>query len=170
MPTPTARDLMTDRVLPARADWSLQELASFFTEHSISGAPVISDYGGVIGVVSLTDIARHGSEPSPETADEAEGETPPAFYLGDADVREDEALSALRERPQTTVRDIMMPAVFSVEEDAPVHKVADRMVRAQIHRLLVVHEGTKRDVAGIISAIDVLAWVRNQGGSPTDGT
>lgn len=169
MPTLTARDLMTDRVLPARADWSLQELASFFTEHSISGAPVISDYGGVIGVVSLTDIARHGSDPPPETA-EAEGETPPAFYLGDADVREDEALSALRKSPQTTVRDIMMPAVFTVEEDAPIHEVADRMVRAQIHRLLVVHSGTKRDVAGIISAIDVLEWVRDQGGSATDAT
>lgn len=44
------------------------------------------------------------------------------------------------------------------------------LVRAQIHRLLVVHEGTKRDVAGIISAIDVLEWVRDQGSSPTDGT
>lgn len=169
MPTPTARDLMTNRVLSVQADWSLQELASFFTEHSISGAPVISDYGGAIGVVSLTDIVRHGSEPPPETADEAEAETPPAFYLGDADVREDEALSALRESPQTTVRDIMMPAVFTVEEDAPLHEVADRMVRAQIHRLLVVHAGTKRDVAGIISAMDVLEWVRDQG-SATDGT
>jgi CBS domain. len=57
----------------------------------------------------------------------------------------------------------MMPAVFTVEEDAPIHEVADRLVRAQIHRLLVVHSGTKRDIAGIISAIDVLEWVRDQG-------
>ncbi|MEF8816607.1 MAG: CBS domain-containing protein [Salinibacter sp.] len=169
MSLPTARDLMTDRVLTAQADWSLQELASFFTEHSISGAPVISDYGGVIGVVSVTDIARYDSEASSETEEEAEREEPPAFYLGDADVRDDEALNALRGRPQATVRDIMMPAVFTVEEDAPIHEVADRMVRAQIHRLFVVHAGTKRDIAGLISAIDVLEWVRDQG-SATDGT
>lgn len=163
MPTPTARDLMTDRVLPAQADWSLQELATFFTEHSISGAPVVSDYGGVIGVVSMADIARHDSEASPETENETEHEEPSAFYLGDADVRGNEALSTLRRHPETTVRDIMMPAVFTVEEDAPIQEVADRMVRAKIHRLLVVHSGTKRDIAGIISAIDVLAWVRDQG-------
>jgi Predicted transcriptional regulator, contains C-terminal CBS domains len=73
---------MTDRVLTAQADWSLQELASFFTEHSISGAPVISDYGGVIGVVSVTDIARYDSEASSETEEEAEREEPPAFLSG----------------------------------------------------------------------------------------
>lgn len=162
MPPPTARDLMTDRVLPAQADWSLQELATFFTEHSISGAPVVSDYGGVIGVVSLTDIARHDSDAS-EPEEGAEREEPPAFYLGDADRRGGEALSTLHQHPQTTVRDLMMPAVFTVEAEAPIHEVADRLVRAQIHRLLVVHSGTKRDIAGIISAIDVLEWVRDQG-------
>lgn len=124
---------------------------------------MVSDYGGVIGVVSLSDIARHDSEASPETEEEVEREEPAAFYLGDADVHGNEALSTLRRHPETSVRDIMMPAVFTVEEDTPIHEVADRMVRAKIHRLLVVHSGTKRDIAGIISAIDVLEWVRDQG-------
>jgi len=167
MPTSTARDLMTDRVLPARADWTLQELASFFSEHSISGAPVVSEYGGLIGVVSLTDIARHNSEAA-ESEEEADREEPPAFYLGDAGLRGGDAMTSLQQHPQTTVRDIMMPAVFTVEEDAPIHEVADRMVRAQIHRLFVVHSGTKREVAGIISAIDVLEWVRDQGAPAAD--
>ena len=68
----TARDLMTDRVLAARADWSLRELATFFTEHAISGAPVVSEFGTAIGVVSLTDIARHDRESpaGPDSDDE----------------------------------------------------------------------------------------------------
>lgn len=160
MSTPTAHDLMTDRVLAARADWSLRELASFLTEHSISGAPVVSEYGGAIGVVSLTDIVRYDSEtPStPETEDEPSG-----YFLGNtATPQEEDALDALQAHPQITVEDIMMPAIFTVEEDAPIHEVADRMVRGQLHRLLVVRPGTKRDVVGIVSAIDLLDWIREQ--------
>lgn len=154
----TARDLMTESVLAARAEWSLKELASFFTENAISGAPVVSEYGSAIGVVSLTDIARHDSRTS---ATDEEREEPPAYFLGTTPTpQEDETLSRLRNRPQTTVKDIMMPAVFTVEEDAPISEVADRMVRGQLHRLLVVRSGTKRDVVGIVSAIDLLEWIR----------
>lgn len=162
MSMPIARDLMTDRVLPAQADWTLQRLAQFLTEHSISGAPVVSEYGGVIGVVSLTDLARHDSKP--DTGAE-ETEEPPAYYLGDREAPpSEEGLNVLEQNPQTTVRDIMMPAVFTVEENAPIDEIADRMVRGKLHRLFVVQEGTKRDIAGIISAIDLLDWVRKQGG------
>ena len=168
MPSPTARDLMTDRVLTAQADWSLQELATFLTEHSISGAPVVSDYGGVIGVVSLTDIVRHDSEASPTSTEADETESPPAFYLGDADLRGKNALNSLQSTSETTVRDIMMPAIFTVEEDASIHQLADRMVRGQLHRLLVVRAGTKREVVGLVSAIDLLEWVREQGETAGD--
>jgi CBS domain-containing protein len=158
MSTPTARDLMTDRVYAARADWSLQRLASFFTEHAISGAPVVSEYGSAIGVVSLTDIARHDSK-----AASASEERPPAYFLGDAELHEEEpSLDPLQDRPQASVRDIMMPAVFTIEADAPIQEVADRMVRGRLHRLLVVRPGTKRDIVGIVSAIDVLEWVRDR--------
>lgn len=159
MSFPTARDLMTDRVLAARADWSLQDLAKFFTEHAISGAPVISEYGNAIGVVSLTDIARYDSEPS--SRDEVD-EEPPAYYLGDAvTLREEERVDALKENVQTTVHDIMMPTIFTAEENASIVEVADRMVRGHLHRLLVVRSGTKRDVVGIVSAIDLLDWIRD---------
>jgi CBS domain-containing protein len=150
---------MTKRVLAARPGWSLQELASFFTEHAISGAPVVSDYGTAIGVVSLTDIVLYDSEAGPTSADEE----PPAFFLGEgATPQTDETLERLRSHPQTTVKDIMMPAVFTVEEDASIQEVADRMVRGQLHRLLVVRTDTKRDIVGIVSTLDLLEWIRNQ--------
>lgn len=158
MSTPTARDLMTDRVLAAQADWSLQELAQFFSEHEISGAPVVSEYGSAIGVVSLTDIARHSGEGAPEP----EKEEPSAYFLGDAVTLREEILNDLQEHPQTTVKDLMMPAIFSVEEDAPIQEIADRMIRGRLHRLLVVRSGTKRDIVGLVSTLDLLEWIREE--------
>lgn len=169
MTSPTARDLMTDRVLTVQADWSVQELAAFLTEHSISGAPVVSDYGGAIGVVSLTDLARHDSDPS-ASDDTDDTESPPAFYLGDAVVHEEANLDALQQQSGTTVRDLMMPTIFTVEEDTPIHEIARRMVQGQLHRLLVVRAGTERKVVGLVSAIDVLEWVQAQGESVADSS
>lgn len=160
MSVPTARDLMTDRVLAVQADWSLEELASFLTDHGISGAPVVSEYGNVIGVVSMTDLARHNSE---APSDSGEQEEPPAYFLGEATTKaEQEAVKAVHRRPDATVRDVMMPALFTVEEDAPINEVADRMVRGHLHRLLVVRAGTKRDIVGIVSSMDLLEWIRAQ--------
>ena len=59
----TARDIMTHHVLEAKADWSVRQLVEFFSGNSISGAPVVSEDGEIIGVVSLTDILRHDSLP-----------------------------------------------------------------------------------------------------------
>ena len=54
----TAKEVMTPDVLLAGADWTLEELAEFLVDHSISGAPVVSTEGDLLGVVSMTDIVR----------------------------------------------------------------------------------------------------------------
>ena len=53
----TAQDVMTRDVLTARADWSIDRLADFFIDKSISGAPVLEPDGSLVGVVSSTDLA-----------------------------------------------------------------------------------------------------------------
>ena len=57
----TAKDVMTREVLAVGADWPLERLADFPVENSISGAPVTSEDGRLLGVVSVTDIVRHTS-------------------------------------------------------------------------------------------------------------
>jgi CBS domain-containing protein len=37
------------------------ELATFLDDHAISGAPVVDAEGALLGVVSVTDIARRGA-------------------------------------------------------------------------------------------------------------
>lgn len=157
MNTPTAKDLMSPRVLTARADWSIQRLAAFFTEHEISGAPVLSENGALIGVVSLTDIARHrGAEASEEDA-------APAYYQGGTEHLEvpEATLDELAARTEAAVRDIMMPTLFCVDEDTPAAEIADKMLRGRLHRLLVVRSGSRRDVVGIITPLDLLQVVRD---------
>lgn len=156
MTSPTAKDLMSSHVLAARADWTVQRLASFFTEHAISGAPVVSEDGALIGVVSLSDIAQHRS------ADASPEETTPAYYQSTEPLHVPEAtVDELAAPAKATVRDIMMPTLFCVEEDTPAAEIADKMLRAKLHRLLVVRTGSRRDVIGIITTLDMLKVVRD---------
>ena len=53
-----AKDIMTRNVLTVSEEWTVPELARFLTNHSISGAPVTNGEGKLVGVVSVTDIAR----------------------------------------------------------------------------------------------------------------
>jgi CBS domain-containing protein len=52
-----------------------------------------------------------------------------------------------------TVRDIMTPMVFEVQETTSVQEAADTMVKGHIHRLLVTRD---RRIAGIVTALDIL--------------
>ena len=161
MTLPTAQDLMSSQVLAARASWTVPQLAAFFTEHRISGAPVVSDDGALIGVVSLSDVAQHRST-APSLAGDAE-EAPPAFYQHSHLLHTPAALPDDLETSDATVRDIMMPTLFCVEADAPADAIADKMLRGRLHRLLVVRPGSRRDVVGIITTLDLLPVVRDLG-------
>ncbi len=163
MPSPTAKDLMSSDVLAARADWTVQQLAAFLTEHAISGAPVVSEGGALVGVVSLSDIVQHRSTESPAT--EPPEDAPPAFYQqGPPPLHVPDTLPDTASAP--TVQDIMMPTLFCVDEDTPAAEIADKMIRGRLHRLLVVRSGSHRDVVGIITTLDLLQIVRDM--APTE--
>ena len=59
----TVSSIMQRDVLSVGDSWPLHQLASFLTDNQISGAPVTSEDGELIGVVSLTDIVRYDSMP-----------------------------------------------------------------------------------------------------------
>lgn len=153
----TAKDIMSQEVLEVRSDWSLQRLAEFLVENCISGAPVISENGKLIGVVSLTDLINYDTmlEKDPETDGHHE------YYIHTFEnqlaPQEIESLHFGTE-PFMTVRDIMTPKIFSVNEDSTVQEVADTMIRSHIHRIFVTRE---EKVRGIISATDMLKVIRD---------
>ena len=130
----TAAQVMTRGVLTVDADWSISELATFLEDHAISGAPVVDAHGALLGVVSVTDVARRGSigeSPAPETH---------AFYHHAVEraVASEEAARFRVVDDASKVRAIMTPMIFSVDATAPVEEVADAMIRGRIHRLFVM--------------------------------
>jgi CBS domain-containing protein len=145
-----ARDVMTPEVKTVGDDWSLEQLARFFTDQGISGAPVVTRDDKLVGVVSLTDLARAQSEreaPPPEEHD---------FFARsfEAAVGPDEIADIhLVRESHRKVRDVMTPAVFDVSEDTPVGEIANMMVRGRIHRVFVLRG---KAVVGVISALDLL--------------
>lgn len=151
----TAAQVMTRDVLTVNADWSVERLVEFFADHSISGAPVVSDASKPIGVVSLTDVARTGA-----LGERSNGEVP-AFYrneLAKIAARDELRGMHVATESQTTVGDIMTPMVFSVDEDATVQEVAEAMITGRIHRVFVTRAGK---LVGIVSAMDLLPLVRD---------
>ena len=153
----TVSDVMQREVLAVDAGWSLEELADFLVDNSISGAPVVAEDNELVGVVSLTDIVRqnrlqeHGSG----------GQDTHDVYLFELDrqMGKDE-LRELHIQYETPVmvRDIMTPMIFSVNEDTSVQAVAETMLKGRIHRVFVTRDNR---LNGIITALDMLKIIRD---------
>ena len=152
----TAKHVMNPNVLVAESDWSVNHLAEFFMENCISGAPVQSNAGIPIGVVSLTDIVHH------ETQTEKGRQGPHDYYLHVLERqygnRGEDVAFQIEAEPDLMVRDIMTPTIFQVSEDTTVQRVADVMIKNLIHRVFVTN---KDKIVGIISTPDMLKTIRD---------
>lgn len=153
----TVRELMRRDVVAASPEDSLRELTRMLDREGISGAPVVSDEGSVVGVVSTTDIIRFLAE---EGVAGAEGggffelpDGPPWF----PDLLPEDARPELE---QHTVAEIMMPARFTVRPETSLPELARFLLRAGIHRALVF-EGNR--LVGIVTTVDVLRAVAGEG-------
>ena len=147
----TARDLMNPQVLTVRDSMSVRELARFLIDKQISGAPVIDDDECLVGVVSVTDIAAAASDDVGISSDRRN----PDFYLRDLEqaYSEEEVRTFHIEQADLSVRQIMTPTVYSVDESAIVPEIARMMLDGHLHRILVTSEG---NAIGIISTSDLL--------------
>ena len=152
-----AKDIMTKNILKVREDWSVHRLAEFFAENSISGAPVTTEDGKLIGVVSLTDIIQQGTLTEKDTP----SYEPHEYYrhiLEDRYTREEIASLQIKGEPMFTTHDIMTPTIFKVNENRTVQEVADTLIRNRIHRVFVTRN---EKVVGIISTVDMLKIIRD---------
>lgn len=146
---------MTRTVHTVEADRTLQGLSDFFLEHNVTGAPVVDAEGTLIGVVSVTDLARHvrdGSDGTTTRIHTAYHDELAADYA-DADL---EALH-VTETSTATVGDIMTPEIYDVNPHTSIQQVADVMLRSNVRRLFVTRNG---HVEGVITSTDMLKVVR----------
>lgn len=149
----TVSSIMQRDVLSVAEDWSLYQLSAFLTDKQISGAPVTSAGGDLVGVVSLTDIVRHTSMPESQLREQHDTHV---YYMHTLELQvaqEEVTAYHVEEETKTLVRDIMTPMIFQVRENASIEEAADTMVRGRIHRLFV--RGDK-GLVGVITALDML--------------
>ncbi len=170
------RDIMRTDVVTAHPDHTVRELTRLLAEHGISGVPVVTDSGEVLGVVSSSDVIQvaAGSDSIPVTGarwvqlsapeNTVDPEDPEADPFSEYFLPEEapvmapgwEAGAADGPMDQLSVSDIMTPVTFTVEGTATLAELADFLVRGGIHRALVLDEGR---LAGIVTAMDVLRVV-----------
>ena len=153
----TAKDVMNKDVLSVGMDWSVEYLTDFLVENGISGAPVTSEDGNLVGVVSLTDIARHSSMPGKDSL----SNSPHDYYCQELEhqyAKEDIRSFRIGTEQLVTVSDIMTPMIFDVHEDTRAKQVADTMIRGHIHRVFVTRA---KKLVGVITTVDMLKVIRN---------
>lgn len=121
----------------------------FFSDNSISGAPVLDDQDKVIGVVTESDLIYQNKKVHIPTAVAI---LDAVFYLESPDKMEQE----LKKISGTTVQDIFAPDVVSVEPDTPLDEVATLMAEKHIHTLPVL-EGKK--LVGVIGKSDIIKMI-----------
>ncbi|MBA7658169.1 hypothetical protein ES703_66117 [subsurface metagenome] len=153
----TAKDVMNQNVLAVGTDWSVDYLTDFLVENGISGAPVTSEDGKLIGVVSPTDIVRHRNLPGKDSRTDS----PHDYYCHELErqyAKEKIRPFRIGAEPLVTLRDIMTPMIFDVNEDTKAKQVADTMIRGRIHRVFVTR---RQKLVGLIATVDMLKVIRD---------
>ncbi len=121
-----AKQVMRTGVAVVSPELSIQQFEEFLTAEEVSGAPVVTNDGVLVGVASKTDIITAFAEKM------------------DARSEVDESL---------TVQDVMTREVISVVPEASIEEVARIMLDGNVHRVIVERDGS---ILGIITPFDLL--------------
>jgi CBS domain-containing protein len=108
----------------------------------------------------VTDVARLLVEKSIGGAPVVDARGKLLGMVSKTDVIRSQFLAPAPERART-VADVMTPVAFTVPENATVLAVADVMMRAGVHRVVIVDALDR--VSGIVSSLDIIRWVAQQG-------
>jgi CBS domain-containing protein len=162
-------EVMQEAVVTVTPEATVRELLKILVRNQISGVPVVSEDGGIVGVVSTTDVIRLGAreaeegrghlswEPLALPNEEYDSESSAAFFMASEEwtyPTEDQAGSlASGVFDGFYVSDIMTPAVFTVALGERVQEVAKFLLQGRIHRALVVED---ERLKGIVTAFDLL--------------
>jgi CBS domain-containing protein len=142
-----AQDVMTKDVITVRRETTVMELATLFAERRISSAPVVSETGELLGMVSETDLVEQDKSLHIPTVVSIFDWV---IYL-ESDKRFEKELQKMT--AQTVGEIFSSEHLFSVSPQSPVSEVADIMSREKVHAVPVVDAGR---VVGIVGRIDLI--------------
>ncbi len=142
----TAKDIMTRDVITVKPGTSIEELSNSLADNRISGTPVVSDDGLLVGIVTEKDLIRQNSRLH----------IPTFFRIFDAVItfdRPGEMLDEMKRMAATTVDEICTKDVVTIEPDTTVSEIATIMTDKNVHLLPVVEAG---EIVGIIGKADMV--------------
>jgi CBS domain-containing protein len=120
-------DHMAANPIVVRADASLTDAAALMDRHHVHGLPVVDPAGGLVGVLSQTDLNRARS----------------TEYLW-------------VNWPGLAVRHLMTSPAITIHRSTPLIVAARKMEQHQIHRLVVVEDGDETSPVGVLSMTDLI--------------
>lgn len=138
-----AQEAMTRDVITVGPEATVGEIAGLLVRHRISAVPVVSNDGGVVGIVSQTDLGHRS-----ETGTEKKRKWWLDFFA-DADARAREYIKSHGLKAQ----DVMTRFIVSVSKTASLSEVAEVLDTHRIRQVPVM-EGGK--LMGMISRADLV--------------
>lgn len=153
-----ARDLMQTHLITVSPETPLLDVHRLFVEEEINGAPVVSEDGMVLGVISSLDLLR-----AVEEEHDASASMPVYFrenleYSGPDWSRMPEDFQD--RLAELSVADAMTEEVVSVTPETSVPEVARTMRSQRIHRVLVTQGG---QLVGLLSSFDLISLLEKAG-------
>jgi CBS domain-containing protein len=139
----TAADLMSTPVRTIPQETTLREAAHLFTRDRISGAPVVDAEGRCIGVLTSSDFV---------TWVDKDGGGKAVHFIAPWGEMID-----IEDSRDSEIRHYMTAQPVAVEPTASIGELAQKMVDAHIHRVLVVVDQSRPQ--GIVTSTDILAAV-----------
>lgn len=148
------KNIMTKKVVTLKPDESLKEVALKFSEHNISGAPVVDDENHVVGILSETDIMntleRSGREVKMVYLSPALSMVGLSFKETPSDKKAEEIFKDVGD---IKVSEMMKRNVKTVAPDDQVKAVIDIVASGKINRVPVVEDGK---LVGIVTRGDII--------------
>ena len=151
-----AQDIMTRDVITVRPDTSVRDIAAIMVEKHISGVPVLTGNGKLIGMVSQSDLL-HRAEVGTERKHKWWFRT---FADSNALAREYAKAHGRK------AHDIMSRYVVSVRDDAELRDVADILDNHRIKRVPVMQDDrlvgiiTRGDLVRALSQVQITKTVK----------
>jgi CBS domain-containing protein len=139
-----AEEIMARDVLTVTPATTLDVAINLMLQRRVSGLPVVSDTGELVGIITEGDLLRRV-----ETGTDTKRRSRLLEFLAGPGREASEFVHANSRR----VGDLMTPGVISVAADATLDEVVDSMERHHIRRVPVVTGGK---VVGVVSRADLL--------------
>ncbi|MCI0379777.1 MAG: CBS domain-containing protein [Gemmataceae bacterium] len=144
--TRRAYDLMSKSIVLLPKEMSLPGAAHLLAQADVSGAPVVDEKGRCIGVLSNTDFVHYADKVKTRRKGPCASDTFQPWDNVRPDIPNGEQ-----------VADYMTKDPVTVPPQTTIRELAQMMIDAHIHRVIVVDKDERP--VGIVSSTDILAAV-----------